>query len=156
MLHANGQKRDDVVKERNDWRDLQKTLEIGQLVFLDEASINCAMTRLRGWGDKHARVEDYVPDARFERTSILATVRLSGVNAPVTFKGTLNGDIFALYVRYVLAPTLNVGDVWCFWIICLRTRWLVRLILFMRGVLLFGFCLCIRRILILLNFCGLR
>ncbi len=52
-----------------------------------------------------------MPDARFERTSIISTVRLSGVNAPVTFKGTLNGDLFALYVRYVLAPTLNVGDV---------------------------------------------
>jgi transposase len=90
---------------------LQKTLEIGQLVFLDEASINCAMTRLWGWGEKHDRVEDYVPDVRFERTSILATVRLSGVNAPITFKGTLNGDIFALYVKYVLAPTLSVGDV---------------------------------------------
>ena len=111
MLHANGQKRDDVINERKNWQDLQKTLEIGQIVFLDEASINCAMTRLRGWGEKHARVEDYVPDARFERTSILATVRLSGVNAPITFKGTLNGDIFALYVKYVLAPTLNVGDV---------------------------------------------
>jgi len=111
MLHANGQKRDDVVKERNDWQDLQKTLEVGQLVFLDEASINCAMTRLWGWGEKNARVVDYVPDARFERTFILATVRLSGVNAPVTFKGTLNGDLFALYVKYVLAPTLNEGDV---------------------------------------------
>jgi len=51
-----------------------------------------------------------VPNARFERTSILATVRLSGVNASITFKGTLNGDIFGLYVKYVLAPTLNVGD----------------------------------------------
>jgi transposase len=69
------------------------------------------MTRLRGWGEKHARVEDYVPDARFERTSILATVRLSGVNAPVTFKGTLNGEVFGLYVKYVLAPTLCEGDV---------------------------------------------
>jgi transposase len=86
-------------------------LDIDKLVFLDEASINCAMTRLRGWGDKHTRVVDYVPDARFERTSILATVRLSGVTAPITFKGTLNGDLFALYVKYVLAPTLNVGDV---------------------------------------------
>jgi len=69
------------------------------------------MTRLYGWGDKHNRVVDYVPDVRFERTSILATVRLSGVNAPIMFKGTLKGDIFALYVKYVLAPTLNVGDV---------------------------------------------
>jgi transposase len=69
------------------------------------------MTRLYGWGEKHARVEDYVPDARFERTSVLSAVRLSGVNAQVSFKGSLNGDIFALYVKYVLAPTLNAGDV---------------------------------------------
>jgi transposase len=55
-------------------------------------------------------VEDYVPDARFGRTSIIAAVRLSGVTAPVTFKGTLNGEVFALYVKYVLAPTLSVGD----------------------------------------------
>jgi len=27
------------------------------------------------------------------------------------FKGTLDGDVFGLYVKYVLAPTLNVGDV---------------------------------------------
>ena len=52
-----------------------------------------------------------MPNARFERTSILATVRLSGVNASITFKGTLNGDIFGLYVKYVLAPMLNVGGV---------------------------------------------
>jgi transposase len=38
-------------------------------------------------------------------------VRLSGVDASVSFKGALNGDIFALYVKYVLAPTLNAGDV---------------------------------------------
>ena len=57
---------------------MQPTLEVDKLVFLDEASINCAMTRLRGWGEKNARVVDYVSDARFERTSTLATVRLLG------------------------------------------------------------------------------
>ena len=52
-----------------------------------------------------------MPDSRFERTSVLSAVRLSGVKAPISFRGTLNGDIFALYVKYVLAPTLNAGDV---------------------------------------------
>jgi len=69
------------------------------------------MTRLYGWGERYARVEDYVPDSRFERTSVLSAVRLSGVKASISFRGTLNGDIFALYVKYVLAPTLNTGDV---------------------------------------------
>jgi len=134
---------------------LQKTLEVGQLVFLDEASINCAMTRLRGWGEKNARVEDYVPDARFERTSILATVRLSGVNAPVTFKGTLNGELFALYVKYVLAPTLDVGDV--VFLDNLSSHKVAGVLdpIFERARL-FGFCLLIRLILIRLSLCGRR
>ena len=50
-----------------------------------------------------------MPDARFERTSILVTVRLLGVNASMRFKGILNGDIFVLYVEYVLVSILGVG-----------------------------------------------
>jgi transposase len=69
------------------------------------------MTRLYGWGEKNARVEDYVPDARFERITVLSAVRLSGVEASVSFEGALNGDIFGLWVKYVLAPALRVGDV---------------------------------------------
>jgi transposase len=52
-----------------------------------------------------------MPDVRFERTSIISTMRLSGVNAPLTFKGTLNGEVFEYYVSEVLVPTLQVGDV---------------------------------------------
>jgi len=84
---------------------------VGQLVFIDECGVNYAMTRLYGWGERHARVDEYVPDARFERSSVLSAVRLSGVNAQVSFSGALDGDIFALYVKYVLAPTLSAGDV---------------------------------------------
>ncbi|MDR0797355.1 MAG: IS630 family transposase [Nitrososphaerota archaeon] len=90
---------------------MQTALEVDKLVFIDECGVNLAMTRLYGWGERCARVVDYIPDARFERTSILSAVRLSGVEAPVSFKGTLNGELFALYVKYVLAPTLNAGDV---------------------------------------------
>jgi transposase len=69
------------------------------------------MTRLYGWGERHVRVEDYVPDVRFERSSVLSVVCLSGVGASVSFNETLNGELFALYVKYVLAPILNAGDV---------------------------------------------
>jgi transposase len=80
-------------------------------VFLDESGINLGMTRLYGWGERHVRVEEYVPDARFERTSIISTLRLSGVNAPLSFRGVLNGEVFEYYVSQVLAPALGEGDV---------------------------------------------
>ncbi|MDR1992568.1 MAG: transposase [Nitrososphaerota archaeon] len=111
MLHANDPKRPDVIKERAKWREIQKTLEIEQLVFIDECGVNTAMTRLYGWGEKGARVEDYVPDARFERTTVLSAVRLSGVEVSVSFEGALKGDIFGLWVKCVLTPALRVGDV---------------------------------------------
>jgi transposase len=69
------------------------------------------MTRLYGWGEKSARVDDYVPDVRFERTSIIATLCTDGINAPMTFKGTLNKQVFEPYIKDILAPTLNQGDV---------------------------------------------
>ena len=69
------------------------------------------MTRLYGWGEKSARVEDYVPDVRFERGSIIMCARLSGIIAPVCFRGTLNGDFFRAYVEQALAPALQCGDI---------------------------------------------
>jgi transposase len=69
------------------------------------------MTRLYGWGKKSERVNDYVPDVRFERTSIIATLSQEGINAPMTFKGTLDKEVFGPYIKDFLAPTLNTGDI---------------------------------------------
>lgn len=69
------------------------------------------MTRLYGRAPTNERVNDYVPDVRFERTSIISTLSLSGVKAPLTFKGTMDGDLFGFYVENCLAPTLLPGDI---------------------------------------------
>jgi len=69
------------------------------------------MTRLYGRALTNERVNDYVPDVRFERTSIISVLGLNGITAPIMFKGTLNGDFFGGYVEYVLAPALSPGDV---------------------------------------------
>lgn len=69
------------------------------------------MTRLYGRAPTNERVNDYVPDVRFERTSFIGALGLEGVIAPMMFKGTLNGDFFGGYVEHVLAPTLSPGDI---------------------------------------------
>ena len=110
-MHPNNQKREDVVKEREIWREKQEEISKSKIYFLDESSINLGMTRLYGWGQKSERVNDYVPDVRFERTSIIATLCEDGINAPMTFKGTLDQDVFRPYINDFLAPTLNSGDI---------------------------------------------
>lgn len=69
------------------------------------------MTRLYGRAPSGERVNDYVPDVRFERTSIISSLRLSGNSAPLAFQGTMNGELFGLYIKECLAPTLNEGDI---------------------------------------------
>ena len=69
------------------------------------------MTRRYGRAKRGARVRDYAPDVRFERTTIVSTVRLDGGQAPMVFKGALDGKTFAAYVKEVLAPTLCAGDI---------------------------------------------
>jgi transposase len=111
-LHPEEQKRPDVQEQRKDWvENQQPKLDANKIVFLDESSINLGMTRLYGRAHTNERVNDYVPDVRFERTSILSSIRLDGTQIPIIFKGTLNGELFKLYVDNFLAPSLSEGDV---------------------------------------------
>ena len=68
------------------------------------------MTRLYGRALSNERVTDYVPDIRFERTSVMGAMGLSGIIAPLAYKGTLNGEFFAVYVKECLAPVMKKGD----------------------------------------------
>jgi transposase len=69
------------------------------------------MTRLYGRAFRNERVNDYVPDVRFKRISILSTIRLDGTQVPFVFNGTLNGELFKKYVDTFLAPSLSKGDI---------------------------------------------
>jgi transposase len=79
--------------------------------WFDESSVNCGMTRLYGRAFSHERVVDYVPDVRFERVSVMGALGVEGFVAPLSFKGTLNGELFGFYVEQVLAPVMKAGDV---------------------------------------------
>lgn len=69
------------------------------------------MTRLYGRAPFNERVIDYVPDVRFQRTSLIAALGIDGADATLAFKGTLNGDLFAWWVMEMLSPTLRPGDI---------------------------------------------
>jgi transposase len=69
------------------------------------------MTRLYGRAPANERVNDYVPDVRSQRTSILSTIRLDGTQVPFIFDGTLNKELFKAYVDEFLSPSLSEGDI---------------------------------------------
>ena len=79
-------------------------------VFIDESGVNLSQTRLYGRAPSNERVNDYVPDARFERKSILAAIKLNGQMTPLLFNGTLTGKLFIQYIRQFLSQIINKGD----------------------------------------------
>jgi hypothetical protein len=99
------------VKKRIEWVKNQQELGKKNVYFLDESSVNCGMIPLYGWGKKSERVNDYVPDMRFKRTSIIGILGLDGFKGKEVFKGTLNGERFGKYVKGTLSSALKKGDV---------------------------------------------
>ena len=77
---------------------------------MDEAGSNLAMTRLYGRAAKGERVIDTVPQNYGENITMLASLSLSGIKAPMTINGAVDGIVFKVYVEQVLCPTLSVGD----------------------------------------------
>jgi len=96
---------------RDAWKASQSEMNIDQLVFLDESGVNTGMTRLYGRSFSNERIIDYTPDVRFERTTILSSIRVNGNMVPLVFEGALNGEFFKAYISQCLAPTLNKGDI---------------------------------------------
>lgn len=79
--------------------------------YLDETSVNLAMTRLYGRAFGGERIYDYVPDVRFERCSLMSTISADGDMIPLVYSGTLNGDLFKQYIKQFVVPKLKPCDI---------------------------------------------
>jgi transposase len=69
------------------------------------------MTRLYGRSAPGERVNEAAPLNYGENITMLAAISLSGIDAPMTIEGAVDGLVFRTYVEHVLAPTLAEGDI---------------------------------------------
>jgi transposase len=60
---------------------------------------------------KSERIKEGRKDVRFQRKSILSTMRLSGEMYPIIFSGTLSKELFAEYIKTQLKPTFSPDDI---------------------------------------------
>ncbi|MCA1617630.1 MAG: IS630 family transposase [Acidobacteria bacterium] len=98
-------------EERAAFQAEQPLLETARLRFLDEFSINLAMTRLRARSQRGTRAVRTEPFEKGGALSVIAALSLDGVSAPMTLEGAFDGASFALYVEHVLVPELRSGDI---------------------------------------------
>ena len=110
-LHAEERESERVGNRRVEYEREVKAEILSKFKFLDEAGSNLAMTRLYGRGARGARVIETVPQNYGENITMLATLSVAGITAPMTINGAVDGDVFKVYVEQVLCPTLETGDV---------------------------------------------
>jgi transposase len=69
------------------------------------------MTRLRGRSPCGERCVASAPHGHWKTTTFIGALRNTGLTAPMVIDGSMNGALFLAYVRDVLCPTLQPGDV---------------------------------------------
>ena len=74
--------RPDVAAARVAWHAAAPTWDVAHLVFLDETGITTNLLRRYGRAPRGARVHDHAPCGRWQTSTFLAALRVTGLTAP--------------------------------------------------------------------------
>ena len=109
-LHAQQQDTPEVQARRAAFEERLATVDPAHLIFVDEMGATTALTRTHGRAPIGERVVGSVP-GDWKNVTLIAGLWLGGVVAPFTFAGATDQDAFRTYVKEVLVPVLEPGDV---------------------------------------------
>jgi transposase len=110
-LHASERDTPRVQQARQDYRQKIAALDCRRLKFIDESSVNLAMTRLYGRAPAGQRVVGSVPRNYGPNVTMLGALSVQGLQALMTVDGATDAEVFRTYVKQVLGPTLRPGDI---------------------------------------------
>ena len=82
-----------------------------RFAFLDECGVTTDMTRLYGRAPRGQRIHEGTPDGRWHSITILGAVTCKGWQAVMTVESATDGDVFLTYLKEVLCPTLQTGQI---------------------------------------------
>ena len=81
------------------------------LIFLDESPTPTTLTPVRARAPRGVRAVGRVPRGRWETSSWLATLTVTGIGESVVVPGPIDGAAFDTFVVQCLAPTLRPGQI---------------------------------------------
>jgi DDE superfamily endonuclease len=90
------------------WRRIEG-IRVEDLVFIDEAGVNLAMTRLYGRALPGQRAYGTRPNQRGKNQTMIGAIALTGIVASLTFEGGTDGNAFRVFIEQVLVPNLWDG-----------------------------------------------
>lgn len=93
------------------FRDLIQTLDARRVVVVDESSTHLGMSTAYGRSPRGQRVYSSQRRNYGQNVSLIASLRLSGMDTGMVVEGAVNTAGFEAYVQQVLVPSLKPGDI---------------------------------------------
>jgi transposase len=103
------QERDET--ERLLWLEMIGMFSPQRLVFLDETGTHTSMTRSYARALIGERAFDRTPSSRGQNQTLIGAISLQGVIADMVIAGATDGDVFFVFVKELLVPVLQKGQV---------------------------------------------
>ena len=113
-LQALEQKRKDVAALRHVWivrRQPFMANHLERLAFVDETGVKTNMAKTTGWAPCGQRLVDHAPFGHWRTQTFVAALRHDRLDAPWVIDGAMNAEMFDLYTKTQLVPTLRPRDV---------------------------------------------
>jgi transposase len=110
-FHASEKITDEVKEKREKFIQEIKNINSAKLIFIDEMGVNLGMKRLFGRALNGERVYDNKPVNYGNNISMTGGLNSKGLIATMTIEGSVDGNVFEVYVKQVLVPQLTDGDV---------------------------------------------
>jgi transposase len=91
---------------------VMSSIDSERMVFVDECSTNTSLAPLYGWAPRGERVRQKVPRNWGKNVTLLSSIGKDvGMGASLVVEGSTDTKVFETYLREVLCPTLEEGQV---------------------------------------------
>jgi transposase len=96
---------------RSAFRESLRGIEAERLVFVDESSTNIALTPRYARSPKGERAYGKAPRNWGKNVTLISSIGVEGMGPSMSIEGSSDTESFGLYMRNILAPTLNRGQI---------------------------------------------
>jgi hypothetical protein len=86
-------------------------IDARRLVFVDEMGTNTSLAPLYAWSRRGERAHARVPRNWGANITLLASMSAEGMGPCLAVEGPTTREVFETYLKRVLAPSLNPGQV---------------------------------------------
>jgi transposase len=93
------------------FRERLRSVDAKRLVFVDETSTNVALTPRYARAPRGERAFGKAPRNWGKNVTLISSISVEGIGASMSIEGSSDTDSFGRYMREILAPSLNSGQI---------------------------------------------